>query len=237
MTFAFIFAALILGAGISCDRPAEPPPARPTVPAGTGILRGSVTFRGTPPVPAVIGGDCCPGSAPVLDESISVSPGGAMKNVVVWIQDGPNLDIGPMPERVLAQKGCDYVPHVLALRTGQTLVVTSHDPTIHNVHIEAELNPSQNFSESDGETHAVHFDRPERIRFKCDVHPWMTAYACVFDHPCFAVTGSDGTFEIDHLPPGKYTLKAWQEKLGEKSMQVTVSGDKPADVKLEFSGE
>ena len=221
---------------ISCDRPAAPA-ARPTVPAGTGIVKGIITFHGTRPIPAVIGGDCCPGTPPVVDESISVGADGGLKNVVLWIQDGPNVDIGPMTDRVLAQKGCNYVPHVVALRTGQTLVVTSHDPTLHNVHIEAEQNPSQNFSESNGENHPVHFDRPERVRFKCDVHPWMTAYAAVFDHPCFAVSGSDGRFEIDHLPPGTYTLRAWQEKLGEKSMQVTVTADKPAEVKLEFSGE
>jgi hypothetical protein len=127
------------------------------------------------------------------------------------------------------------VPHVLAIRTGQNLVVTNHDPTLHNVLITADANPGDNLEETQGATHTVHFDRPDLIRFKCSVHAWMTAYAYVFDHPCFAVTGDDGKFEIPHLPAGTYTLVAWQEKLGTREMQVTV-GDKPSDVTIEYKG-
>ncbi len=184
----------------------------------------------------VIGGNCCPGASPVVDESIVVGAEGAMKNVVVFLKNGPDLDLGPMTDRVLAQKECRYVPHVIALRTGQTVVITSHDATLHNVHIEADANPSQNFSESENASHAVTFNLPELVKFKCDVHPWMTAYAYVFDHPCFAVTGDGGSFEIAHLPPGTYKLVAWQEKLGTQEMQVTVGADKSAEVKIEYRG-
>jgi hypothetical protein len=234
-TGVVIFSILVLLLG--CDRGAEVAAPVAAVRAGTCMIRGVVRFVGTAPAPKVIGGECCPGVPPVMDESLSVNPGGTLKNVVVFIKDGPKLDL-PLPQdAVLAQRGCQYVPHVLALKTGQNLVVTSHDPTLHNVHVEADLNPSENFSETQGQSHSLKFDQPELVKFKCDVHPWMTAYAYVFDHPCFAVTGNDGKFEIEHLPPGTYTLVAWQEELQKQEMQVTVSADKPAEVTVEYHGE
>ncbi len=59
--------------------------------------------------------------------------------------------------------------------------------------------------------------------FKCDVHGWMNAYAGVLDHPYFAVTGEDGTFEIKNLPPGTYKLTAWHEKLGTQTADITLA--------------
>jgi hypothetical protein len=209
---------------------------RPTVTPGTGVIRGTVKFVGTPPPVKTIGAICFPGSIPALDESLLVNADGSMKNIVIFIKDGPNLAGPPPGDALLAQRNCQYVPHVLALRTGQNLVVTSQDPTVHNVHIEADANPSQNFSQTQAASHTVVFQQPELLRIKCDVHPWMTAYAYVFDHPCFAVTADDGKFEIAHLPPGTYTLVAWQEKLLTQELQVTVSADKPTEVTIEYHG-
>jgi plastocyanin len=224
--------ALVLMTG--CDQSASAPAVRPTVPAGTCVVRGVVRFAGPAPVAKIIGGDCCPGSTPVVDESLVVGSDGALKNVVVFIKSGPNIAVPGLKDKVLAQKNCRYEPHVLAILTGQNLVVTSHDATLHNVHVEPENSAQQNFSQTLDATRSVHFDQPELVRFKCDVHPWMTAYVQVFDHPCFAVTGDDGRFEIGNLPAGTYTLVAWQEKLLTQEMSVTVTADKPVEVKFEY---
>ena len=226
-----VFIGLLIA---GCDKSA--PTARPTVPAGSGVIRGVVKFIGSKPAVKIIGGNCCPGSTPVTDESLAVNADGTLKNVVLYVKDAPNVALGPMQDKVLAQINCQYVPHVLALGTGQNLVVTSHDPTIHNIHIEADANPSQNFSETQAATHTVNFALPELVKFKCDVHPWMTAYAYVFDHPFFSMTGDDGKFKIDHLPVGTYTLVAWQEKLGPQEMQVTIRDDTPVEVQIEYRG-
>jgi hypothetical protein len=231
-----LFMLLVALSAAGCDRSTSTPAARPTVSPGTCVIRGLVRFNGNPPEPQIIGGNCCPGSTPVLDESLAVNADGSLKNIVVYIQDGPNLDLGPMPQRVLAQKSCQYVPRVLALQTGQTMVVTNHDPTVHNVLTQSNANPQQNIEEMQGAAHSFTFAHPDLIKFKCSVHPWMTAYVYVFDHPCFAVTGDDGRFEIGHLPPGTYTLVIWQEKLGTQQMQVTVASDKPTEVKFEYHG-
>jgi hypothetical protein len=225
-----IVAMLLTG----CDNTTTTQAPHPTVPPGPCVIRGIVHFIGTPPDPQTIGGNCCPGALPVLDESLTVNADGSMKNVIVYLQDGPNIDLGELPDRVLAQKDCQYVPHVLAVRTNQTVVVTNHDPTLHNVLTQSAANPQQNIEEIQGAAHSFNFAQPELIKLKCSVHPWMTGYVYVFDHPCFAVTGDDGKFEIGHLPPGTYTLVIWQEKLGTQQMQVTVSADKPAEVKFEY---
>ena len=60
------------------------------------------------------------------------------------------------------------------------------------------------------------------VPLQCNVHSWMHAYVGVLSHPYFAVSGEDGTFTIDGLPPGTYTVEAWHEKLGTKTATVTV---------------
>ena len=69
---------------------------------------------------------------------------------------------------------------------------------------------------------------------KCDVHPWMTAWIGVFNHPYFAVTSSDGSFTISHVPPGNYTLAAWHEALPQQQQSITVSDSSTSDVKFTF---
>ena len=67
------------------------------------------------------------------------------------------------------------------------------------------------------------FDRPEQvIPLECNVHSWMHANVAVLPHPFFAVTSDNGTFEIKGLPPGTYEIEAWHEKLGTRTMNVTV---------------
>jgi carboxypeptidase family protein len=70
------------------------------------------------------------------------------------------------------------------------------------------------------------FMTPEvMVRFKCDVHNWMSAYVGVMSHPFFAVTNDRGAFDISGLPPGTYTLEAWHERFGTQTQKVTV-GDR-----------
>ena len=229
---AVLIAVLLLG----CDRSAPAPVARPTVPPGPGVVTGVVRFSGPRPAVDPPEGECCPGVPRPPDERVVVNADGTLANVTVYIKDGPNVAGPPPDQMVLAQDGCRYVPHVLALRVGQKLVVTSHDPTTHNVHILPSANPADNFAEGKGAAHTVAFaTADDDVDFKCDVHPWMRAHAMVFDHPCYAVTGTGGTFRIDRLPPGTYTLVAHHEQFGDATQTVTVTADKPtADVTFDF---
>ncbi len=227
-----VWAAVLLA---GCGR-AAPPTVVPTVPPGPGVVSGTVRFSGPRPAVEVPDGECCPGVPRPADEAVVVNPDRTLANVTVYVRNGPNVAGPPPPQAVLAQIGCRYVPHVLALQVGQKLVVTSHDPTTHNVHIDPSANPAENFPELQGGSHSVTFDHADdAVDFKCDVHPWMRAHAMVFDHPCFAVTGGDGAFRIDRLPPGTYTLVAHHERFEDLTKEFTVTAEHPAtDVTFDF---
>lgn len=123
----------------------------------------------------------------------------------------------------LDQIGCEFVPHVQVLPVGSTLVITSSDAVLHNAH---------GFYE-DGTTAfniAVpiagmeinkKLDKPGVIRLRCDAgHTWMSAYIVVIENSYYAMTGADGNFSIEGLPPGRYEVEVWQEWLGKRRQAV-----------------
>jgi hypothetical protein len=124
---------------------------------------------------------------------------------------------------VLEQKGCQYKPHVLALQANQKLDVVNSDETTHNIHPSPNNNREWNMTQPHGMPLEKTFAREEiAISVKCNVHPWMKGYIAVFKHPYFAVTDKNGNFELKEVPPGTYTITAWQEKLGTQTQKVTV---------------
>ena len=122
------------------------------------------------------------------------------------------------------------------LQVGQPLKFTNSDQTLHNVHGMPKVNAPWNFAMPKFVKQKENKDltKPEvMIHVKCDVHPWMSGYVGVLEHPFFAVTGKDGSFTIEGLPPGEYTVEAWQEKLGAQTAKVKV--DAGAAAKQDFT--
>jgi hypothetical protein len=137
---------------------------------------------------------------------------------------------------MIDQKGCQYLPHVQGVMVGQKVKIVNSDPTLHNIHAHAKANPEFNQGQPfQGMEMEKVFDKVEvMIPFRCDVHPWMASYMGVLDHPFFAVSKADGSFEIPNLPPGSYTLEAWHESLGTQTADVTVAAGAPADANFSF---
>jgi hypothetical protein len=204
--------------------------------ASFGQVTGTIKFDGKAPEPAQLDMTASPDCAAahpdgVFDESLTVADG-KVQNVVVSIKpaDGQTLK-GDAPKTAvkLDQKGCQYVPHVAAMMTGQELIVANSDPFLHNVHSLALDNPAFNFGQPniDPGKKIEPMKVTERFKIKCDVHPWMACHVSVFEHPYFAVSKADGTFELPAgLPDGKYAVVAWQESLGEQEGSVEVKGGK-----------
>ncbi|MGH7178090.1 MAG: carboxypeptidase regulatory-like domain-containing protein [Tepidisphaeraceae bacterium] len=206
---------------------------------GTGVIRGQVRLKGTPPIMAAIVSAPChggaEGSVQITDETVLVADDGGLQNVIVYLSGLPATDCSGLPAAKLDQVNCRFVPHVLAVGVGQPLVVTSSDPTFHNVHWQASANSSENFAlTSPGARKSLKFARAEMIPVRCDVHPWMRATIRVFDHPHFDVSKPDGRFELTKLPPGKYTLAAWHELYGSVEQMVDVTSAAPVTVDLAF---
>jgi plastocyanin len=119
------------------------------------------------------------------------------------------------PKPVVDQLNCRFVPHNLAVTTDQTVVFKSSDPTSHNLRYAGFANGAFNQMMSANSQIEKKFAVEKRpIPVGCDIHPWMTGYVMVFDHPFFAVTGEDGSFEIQGVPAGAQKLVVWQEKVG-----------------------
>jgi plastocyanin len=161
-----------------------------------------------------------------------------MANVMVRVK-GPVKGSFPVPAKpaVIDQKGCQYAPHVLGIRVGQTLQLKNSDGLLHNVHALPKVNTPFNMAMPANRTTAdTKFGKEEGMFLvKCDVHPWMAAYVGVFSNPFYAVSGKDGKYKISGLPPGNYEIEAWHEKLGVKTAKVTVTADKPAAANFSFA--
>jgi Polysaccharide lyase family 4, domain II len=117
---------------------------------------------------------------------------------------------------------CQFDPHVQAAPVGSIVVVNS-DPVMHNTH--GFLGKQTVFNQA-MPTKGMRIEKPIRkagmMRIECDVHGWMLAWVYAAEHPYHAVTGKDGSFSIPDVPPGSYTLVAWQEAADVTEVPVTV---------------
>jgi len=207
-------------------------------------VTGKVKLEGKAPEPKEIDmsgvKECAAQHAdPVYEETIVAGENGELANVVVAVKAEEAAALGgevPREPAVLDQKGCQYIPHVLAMMVGQDLIVKNDDPFLHNVHSLAQINPAFNFGQpnKDPGKKVDPPKAPENIKVKCDVHPWMSAWIIVHEHPFFAVSGEDGSYTIKGLPDGEYTLTAWHEKLGTQETKVTVKDGKGEVAEIVF---
>lgn len=223
-------------------------PARAAVPATSGTITGGtitgrVLLEGPAPASRMIdmsGEPACRAAhpAPVAFPDVETGDHGALEDVVVYIKSGLGNESFSAPGTpvTLDQKGCMYSPHVVALMTNQTLLIRNSDPTVHNVHLLARANRPWNKSEPFGvpplqET----FSRPElAMPLVCNVHPWMRGYIFVFANPYFQVTSRSGEFTLRNLPPGTYTIEAWQEKFGTLDETVKLGSRESKSVSFAF---
>lgn len=174
----------------------------------------------------------------VKKEDVVTNENGTLRNVFVYVKNAPTGEY-PVPKEpvVLDQKGCMYTPHVFGVRVGQEVVVKNSDPLAHNIHFVPTKNPEVNKSQpKQGLQDTISFKRPEIASYiKCDVHPWMNAYAHFMEHPFWGVSNDQGAIEIKGLPAGEYTLEAWHEKYGTQELKVKVAQDETKDVEFTFA--
>jgi plastocyanin len=212
-----------------------------TIDAATaGGISGVVSFNGPVPKLPLLDMTQDPGcpTQPQPSDAISVK-NGKLANVFVYVKDGlpQGKFAAPSEPAVLDQKGCRYIPHVLGVMAGQTLKILNSDTADHNIHDLPRNNPEWNQSQMPTDPPIMKtFARPEMmIPLQCNQHPWMRAYVSVLPHPYFAVSAADGSFQIENLPPGEYTLVAVHEKFGEQTMKVKVGAKANATAEFSFT--
>lgn len=247
-------AALVTSGALACTKKSEPAPEPAPVPSaavaaaaapatagafGAGVITGTVKLKGKAPEakPVTTPDPFCARQA-IKEEDVVVSAGGAVKNVVVRVVKGATGSYdAPKTAATVDQNGCMYRPRVQVVMAGQPVQIQNSDQTLHNVHTYKGASTLFNQAQIPGMAPMTKTfsDGGQIVKFKCDVHPWMTGYVAVAANPFFGVSDADGSFKIEKLPPGTYTLEAWHERFGTRTVDVQVFAEKPAPVVFEFS--
>ena len=224
--------------------------ARGVSAAGEGKITGTIKLDGTPPHMKPIDMSKEPScqqihaAHPVTLENVVVGPNGGLQNVVVYISEGLSAAAsGAVPSETPTwdQKGCQYIPHVLALDVNQHFKVVNSDQTSHNIHPTpnpAGGNHEWNKSQPPGSPpFDVSWTAEEvAVPVKCNIHPWMHGYMAVVKGPT-AVSDNNGAFTVSNVPPGNYTVTAWQEVYGTQTAKVTVAAGKPTTADFTFKAK
>jgi plastocyanin len=193
-----------------------------------GTIKGNVRYAGTPvekkKLSVTIDQYLCGKEKEAGD--LVLSPTNGISNAVVSLQGVPATKTPANDVRVkMDQRQCVFLPRVVVVPAGGTVEFLNSDRLLHNVKSGGKENPPFNRAQPHARSIAIAFRSPEVLRVDCDLHSWMRGWVVVAEHPYYAVTGEEGEFTLDNVPPGKYTLQVWQEVLGVVSQQVTVASD------------
>jgi hypothetical protein len=221
---------------------------------GWGTVKGQVVFGGdTIPQPKEIDvsnnqdKQHCLSKGPLFNEEWTIDKDNkGVRWTIVWLAPasaGTPLPVHPslkeitQKEVTIDQPYCRFVPHALGLRQGQVLVAKNSSPVSHNVNWTGLKNPGGNVLVPAGASHRISDLQADRfpLKLSCNIHPWMSAWVRVFDHPYFAITDENGKFEIKLAPAAKYYLVTWQEAIGfgpggRLGMPITIKPGTDTDV-------
>ncbi len=256
--FLPIFAAILIAlVAIACggggeetaeketaDKPAEmaaPSGYQVMTVANGGTISGIVTYAGAIPQKVKIEktkDTAICGKTTHYNEDLLVSSRKGVANVVVSIaniSEGKGMD-SMGSEFVVDQIGCVFVPHVRIVPVGAECTILNSDGILHNIHTFSEKNAPVNIAQPKFKKKITQsFSEAEIFTVKCDVHNWMNGYIVVADHPYYAKTDENGSFELGDVPAGTYTVGYWHETLGKQTMEVTVGEGASADGSLEYA--
>ncbi len=227
MIFLGALAMLVSLAGASSTAPAT--------------VQGTIVLRGQTPPPrkvrVTVDQYVC-GTEKNGEDLIVAEKNNGVRYAVVWLENPPAVPVEDASATAvdMDQKECMFAPRVVLLPPGGTVNFLNSDRLLHNLHSLSRANPSFNRTQPKGRTIPVRLSQPEIIRLDCDLHSWMRGWVVVTEHPFYAVTNADGAFRLPPVPPGRYALRVWHEKLGNARKEIVVTEGAPAPVILEMTG-
>lgn len=156
--------------------------------------------------------------------SDSVAPEVRQKNysgIVVWLEPlQGKAPAAPSKTFTIVQKGKRFIPHVTAMPIGSTIDLPNYDPIFHNAFSNFAGQPFDTGLYAPGTTYKVRFQRQGVVRVFCNIHSTMSAVVVVTPSPWYAVTNKDGSFQIENVPAGDYTMKVWHERASQPTLQA-----------------
>jgi hypothetical protein len=204
-----------------------------------GTIKGKVVFAGTPPpkkkvIPTKDKEACGSGVREV--DQVLLGPDKAIQEAVVYLKQvdkGKAWEKAAKPPAIDNVK-CDFTPHVQVIPAGDVEIVNS-DPVLHNTHgFLGKVTVFNVALPNQGQRIAKPLKKPGMVRVECDAHGWMLGWIYVADNPYYAVSAKDGSFTLTNVPPGSYTLVAWQEYAGTVEVPITVKAKEVAAVTVEL---
>ena len=203
-------------------------------------IEGEVDVSGKIPAAAKLHREADPFCAktPMTNPEV-LAKGGKLENVWVHVTKGAKDAAAPSSVVEMDQKNCMYTPRMTTAVLGQKIQAKNGDPVLHNVHVYSGAATLFNKGMPNDKAAPIEAVAKEEgvMKWKCDVHPWMRGYIGVSKSGLQAVTGENGSFKIENVPPGKYTIEAWHEKYGTKKEEVTVEAGKPAKVTFKYDAD
>lgn len=154
-----------------------------------------------------------------------------LQNVVVFLQGMPSVQVTPHHYQ-LRQDGELFLPHVLPIPRGSSVDFTNGDPFYHNVFSLSRAGTFDLGRFPRGQSRSREFSKPGLVKVFCHLHSDMSAVIMVLDHPWFTTPEADGAFVITDVPPGRHTVAAWHERVGEARTTVVVPSG--GDATVEF---
>ncbi len=190
-----------------------------------GTVRGAVKVEGKLPKlssPEITKyKEVCKG---VPNETLIVGPARGLRYAVVTLE---GITKGKAVEKEAVHEldniGCRFSPHVQAASVGQFVLLKNSDPILHTAHaFFAGDQPQFNVGLYPGRTSRKPLVAAGLVKIRCELHPWMSAYIAVSEHPYYAVSDIYGEYEITDVPPGVYQLKVWHEILGTQQKRIEI---------------
>ena len=153
-----------------------------------------------------------------------------VSDVVVYV-DGPKAK-APAGRVKMVMKDKEFRPRVVAVAAGGTVDFPNEDPIFHNVFSVSGANRFDLELYKRPKSGSWTFASPGVARVYCNIHPQMSAVVLVRDNPYFTAVAADGSFTIEHVPAGKWQIKAWHERAPEAVQEIVVGADGRATAQL-----
>jgi plastocyanin len=185
-----------------------------------------------------------PSGAATLSGSVVLVSGGKplpdASSIAVWLEGAPRVGTAPAATKTtrMQQSSKQFQPKLLVVEKNATVDFPNLDPIYHNVFSVSGGNRFDLGLYRSGSSKSRKFEETGLVRVYCNIHPQMVGFVMVVDSDFAAVTGRDGTFQFDNVPPGSYVLKAWNEQSGEVSQPVAVQSgtNAPLSLSLDVTG-
>jgi plastocyanin len=205
----------------------------PATAQGGGTVEVEVKYSGAPVVDKIkVNKDTEKCGTEAVVEKVAVGPNKGLSNAVASVAGAKGTPTAK--KAVIDQKGCKFVPHVVAMTPGE-IEVKNSDDILHNIHTYSTANPPINKAQPKfKKVMTEKFEKPEIIKVTCDVHSWMLGWIAVMPHPYFGISDASGVAKIENVPAGKQTIEVWHETLGKVTKDVEVKPGQTAKVSVEM---